>query len=766
MNWPSGVAWRRTAAALALAAGAVAAYSTQEARRPALLGEVARRAAREARLREAAARFDALAKSLLSAADRAASLPEAGAALRGERNALAGLFRSLEAMGGGHEGPALAIHALPFSKVAWARPTADLRGLEARLGTTRGLHALVGSVTTTLLASTPIRGVGGATLGMATAEAPVRVQRNIANEYLHDFDLIQGDDPLLVLDYADSVAEAEALGGKEGEGCLVLRDPDGLAVAAVWAREASPDDVANLTAKRRGPIVSALLGAALLALGFSATSSLGRLALLATLGFAVIALVGPPWGNTPLFGPPGIALLATLWGLLLAAWLCRGLLRRAPGRPSLPGAALSALLALPVLGATFALIGRAVERSPHDLAAVSLLPHSTAHLASQVAMLLLLGTGLLVLVGFLSFGGPLPRTPRGRLGRSSLWAVVGVAAHLLWPRDLVGLPLVPAVLLFVLAAVLAGTEEAWGPALRASSAGARAGMTLLAVAGLSLLLYPTLVHFGEKEQRRHIEGEYAGLIRRQEAWRDERLREAERRIDELSVLQETTTGRPPGQEELAFSIWSAAGLSGTGIASAVEVQDKSGAIISRFALDLRALLATAPPLTLPKADAWSVTEEKLSLASDERHVLHARRRLVYRGEVHGAVHVYLGDDAWDLPFLPRRDPLSALYRSGPQGPAREEALDLTVYAPATRVVFTSAERFSSLTPALLDRLRQAPEGFWTTLLVDGRPHHTFLIGQGQAFYAVSYPRPSAGAFLAGLAEAVAGFGSVALGAIP
>ena len=778
MRWALGaLSWRRTVVALVVAAGAVTLFSALAARRPGLPAEGDRGAARRARLQAAAARFEALSKGLLTAADRAASLPEAGAALRGERTALAGLFRSLDAIGSGNEGPAVAIHALPFAKVAWARPTADLRGLEARLGVTRGLHALVGSVTTTLLASAPIRGAGGAILGMATAEAAVSVHRNISNEYLHDFDLIQGEDTLLDLDYADGPAEAEALGRKEGEDCLVLRDPDGMAVAAVWAREASPDDATYLAGSRHRQIASALLCAALLVAAFGSTVSLGRLAVLATLGYAVLALVGPPWplpAQAP--GPSGAALpqpfsapeaslLAMLWALLVAASLCRSLLLRSPRRPRLVGAALSAVLSLPFLGATFALIGRAVERSPYDLAAVSLLPRSAAQLAAQVALLLLLATGLLVLVGLLSFGGPLPQTPRGRLGRSSLFGLVGVAAHLLWPRDLVGLPLVPAVLLFLLAAVLAGTQDRWRPALDASSAGARAGMALVAVGGLGLLLYPTLAHFEEKEQRRRIEGEYAALIGRQEGWRQERLRDAERQIDTLQVLEETTTGRPPGQEELAFSIWSAAGLSGAGIASAVEVQDRSGMVISRFALDLRALLATAPPLTLPREDAWSVTEEKLSLASDERHVLHARRRLVYHGEVHGAVHIYLGDDAWDLPFLPRRDPLSALYRSGPRIPARGEALDLTVYAPATRVVFTSAERPSSLTPALLERLRQAPEGFWTTLPVDGRPHHTYLIGQGQAFYAVSYPRLSAGDFLAGLAEAVAGFLGVALAAI-
>jgi signal transduction histidine kinase len=778
---PGSVSWRRAAVALVAVAGVVAAAGAFEARRLLLRPRDEVEADRRARLKAAGERFSRLSRSLIAAADRAAALPEARAALRGERNALPGLFRSLEAIGSGHDAPAVAIHALPFSKVAWARPTADLLGLEPRLGVTRGLHALVGSVTTMLLASSEVRATDGGALGMATAETAVRVHRNISNEYLHDFDRIEGEDTLLEVDYADNPAEAEALGLKEGSDCLVLRGPDGVAIAAVWAREPSADVVTSLALARYRRIVTALLVAALLAAAFSATPTLARLAVLATGGWTAVALLGPPWpfpaaspaalptggpmGLAPLLSAPGASLMTAFWALLLAAWLSRFLLRHSPAHPSLLGSALSGLLSLPLLGAAFALIGQAVARSPYDLAAVSLLPRSASHLASQVALLLLLAAALLVLVGLLSYGGPLPQSPRGRLERSLLWAVLGVGAHLVWPRNLIGLPLVPAVLLLLLAALLAGTQGQWMRAVSVSSAGTRAGMALVAVAGLSLLLYPTLVHFGEKAQRRRIEGEYAELIRRQQVWRGDRLREAERQIDELQVLEETTTGRPPGQEELAFSIWSAAGLSGAGVASAVEVQDRSGTVISRFALDLRALLATAPPRNLPREDAWTVTEERLTLASDERHVLHARRRLVYHGEVHGAVHLYLGDDAWDLPFLPQRDPIGALYRSGPGVPAREEALDLTVYAPATRVVFTSAERVPSLTPPLLERLRQSPEGLWTTLPVDGRPHHTYLIAQGPAFYAVSYPRPLAGAFLAGLAEAVAGFGSVALAVI-
>ena len=101
-----------------------------------------------------------------------------------------------------------------------------------------------------------------------------------------------------------------------------------------------------------------------------------------------------------------------------------------------------------------------------------------------------------------------------RLERCLLWTFLGVGVHLVWPRDLVGLPLVPAVLLFLLAALLAGTHDRWMPAVSASSAGTRAGLALAVVAGLSLLLYPALVHFGEKEQR-HLGGEMSGAARQQ-----------------------------------------------------------------------------------------------------------------------------------------------------------------------------------------------------------------------------------------------------------
>ena len=69
------------------AAGAVAGFCALEAqgRRLGRPAEADRATARRTRLNAAGARFEALSKGLQSAAGRAASLPEAAAALRGER---------------------------------------------------------------------------------------------------------------------------------------------------------------------------------------------------------------------------------------------------------------------------------------------------------------------------------------------------------------------------------------------------------------------------------------------------------------------------------------------------------------------------------------------------------------------------------------------------------------------------------------------------------------------------------------------------------
>ena len=131
------------------------------------------------------------------------------------------------------------------------------------------------------------------------------------------------------------------------------------------------------------------------------------------------------------------------------------------------------------------------------------------------------------------------------------------------------------------------------------------------------------------------------------------------------------------------------------------------------------------------------------------------------GARHGAVHVYVGQDFWNLPFLTGRDPYSILYRSAPRASFLDRPIGLVVYEPGRGFVFSSAERPPALSGPLLMRARTTKPGLWTTLPIDGRLQHTYLFSDGQTVYGLSYPRLGAGRFAADLVEAVSAMSLVA-----
>jgi signal transduction histidine kinase len=289
-------------------------------------------------------------------------------------------------------------------------------------------------------------------------------------------------------------------------------------------------------------------------------------------------------------------------------------------------------------------------------------------------------------------------------------------------------------------------------------------VALAAVAALSLLLYPSLVHYGEKNTRVQIERDHAPLVLRQPQWREYVLAKTERRIDSLSVLEEAPPGAyPPDIEELAFAVWSVTDLAAFGFTSAVEIQDVTGAVISRFALNLPAS-RPAPPL--PASEAWEVTPERLTVASEERPVLHARRLLRYHSDTHGAIHLYVGEDLWNLPFIAGRDPYSILHRTASGEAARDRPITLLAYDPSGEVLFSSVERPPALLPGLLARVGGPNRvAFWTTVDIEDRAHYAYLFSEGGRIYALAYPRLEATRYAAGLVEAAGGLTLIGLGVL-
>jgi hypothetical protein len=515
---------------------------------------------------DASARFaavDARAKQILAGLGRCAatvaSLPEARRALAGsDRSALDALFASLQQdRGCDRSRPALAVRGPGAVPVAWSGRVGDLAPL--RVGAGPGTTVVVsnGSLSTRWVAVAPIEDRSGAPLGFATAETTVAVRRHIENEFLSDFDLLAEAAPGVEVRYLDTAGEP--LTPRLGPGDRIVSSSDGRPLAVVGPTAvpagARPDPV---LAAYRG--AAGLLGGSFLVLvaaglvttqgawlpGFLALMA-ARCALLllpAKAGWSGGVLDPEPYASAAL-GPLTRTPLDLFLTALLAAALGCELLRWTSRRVwafRWPRALALDLLALALLGAVFAVLGGVVARTPLDVQAIAVWPDSPAHLVLQGALLLILAAGAAALVALFGLGGPLPRPARLRIPRLAIWIGVGLLANAFWPRQWVGVPLVPAVALYLAAALLGGTTGTWRPKLEQASPGERAGYALAATSALTLLLYPTVVHFAEKETRSRIEGDYAPAVLRQPARRQQVLASTREQIDAMGVL-EVPSGR-------------------------------------------------------------------------------------------------------------------------------------------------------------------------------------------------------------------------------
>ena len=582
-----------------------------------------------------------------SMALRAASLPEARRALEGDRAGFSALFAALEHLARGRP-EAVAIHTPGSVTIAWAGAVGDPPGLPSLAGSRRDVFVVEGSVSTSLVATAPITAPDGRHLGLATAEVPLRVRRNIRNEFLSDFDRLADAFPGVEVEYSEirsDGADGPPLLHRPAEASADLRGPGGALLGTVRALPSSPAHRKPLQAERYRRAESGL--AVLACFAWMAAAS-GRDRTLRTLvGLtavrALLLVLGPPWpGSTspllsadhyaspwlgPLLRSPLDLLFTTAWLSALTLSLAVASCRHAPATSRPWARATATLLALPLIAGIFACVADTVSNTPLDLESLSLLPRSETHLVLQVGLLLILGTGLFVLVALFAQAGPLPTHPGARIALAAFWLLVGGLAFRFWPRDVIGLPLVPAGLLVGLGALVGGARGRWESLVRSGSPGALAGLALVGMATLTALLHPSLVHFGEKNVRLQIERGYAHDVLRQPGWRTYVLEETRRRIDSLDLLEEDPPGpNPPGIEQLAFFVWAQTGLASFGFSSAVEIQDPRGAVVSRFALNLPSL--EAAPRPLPASVQWAVTPERLPVGSAEERVVHARRLLV------------------------------------------------------------------------------------------------------------------------------------------
>lgn len=781
------LAWRGTPRAVAVLAAM--AWSAQAAARVHAHLDAGTRAQRvqaqlTARVERLESRKQELVTVVETAALRASLLPELPRSLTGDAGALLRLFRDLESVRyagmaaptDAAQRPALAVHT-GGRVLAWSGRIAEAPVPPGLPGARADVFILDGRVSTTLVALAPVQGAPAEAGAFVTAALPLAARRNIRNEFLRDFDLLAGGDPGLEIRYVDVRAAPEEVEGfppldpaLEGREAL-LRAPDGDALAVVRVTAPRRRQVSPTLETRYRRLLALLAVLAVAAWGgLSAAPPLLRWLIALTAGRAALLYLGPPFpGPASLLLSPEVyasdalsrslpalgallrspldLLLTGTWLAATAALLAAAAGRAAPTRPSLARTLLAAVLALPVLAAVFQLLADAVANSSLDLESLPLVPRSAAHLVLQVALLLVLAAGALAITALFALARPWPPGLRGQLAWAAAAVLPSFLALRFRPEWFATPPLLAALTLPAVAAATgagAGEVRRW---LGRAGAGARAGLALVATTVLAAVLYPALVQFSDRNTRLQVERRYARDVLSQPDVRRYVLDDARNRIDALRLLEETPPGlRRSGLEELAFFAWSSTELALRGMSSAVEIQDASGALVSRFALNLPSL----SNLSLPSNERWRVDEERLELASAERVVLHARRLLTYHGAVHGAVHVMVADDFWNLPFLRGRDPYSELFRTRP---ARDRPVAFLSWEPDGRLAFTSTERPAALPREVLSRARGAP--VWAEMELDGRPHAAYVFASARGVHALAFPRVTAGAFAASLVEAVA-----------
>jgi len=704
----------------------------------------------ERRLERRGAVLDERARSLtallLAAADRAAALPEAARASAGDTLALPALFHALERIARPIDGEpvALAVYAPAPSLLAWTGRASDLAGLTAVTGSRRGVFPLPGPASTSLVATVPLRAPDGVVRGLATAELLVQQRGRWGRA---EVDLLSGADETVSVTYLDARVPAPAPFPSDTRS-VVLREPEGWPLALARLAPDGPAGTRPALLTRYRAVATVLLIGVIFAWVFARPPSPSRLVGALLLLRAVTlwpgwpltspALLGDAVYSSPILGPlsrsPLDLLLSAASGAALAALLLSRRLATPLSRARPLGALAAALLWPGLLLGAAGLFSDAAARADIDLADVPLLPHSAVAASLQLALLLVLA--MVVLLGLAAFtlGGALPESRRARLTLLGLFAASGLGAWALGSRVGLTVAIVPLVLPLTLALPLLGGGAA--PPLRSDRRQDWLGLAVLGV--LLVALPPTLAFYSDEAIRARTEHELAPLVLDLPHARAQALAEACRRLDAIRLPLPARAGeRPPALDELAFSMWEATDLGARGYSSALEIEDEGGVTVARFSLELPRLSASPSMASATVGGAWSVSRERVALASTEQEVLHARRRLSRPGLPGGTLHLFLAEDFSGLPFHTPRHHHPGLETAGRH---HSERARLLVWDRRGRLRHASAERPPALALAEAERLQRSTAGVWSILNVDGHPHDAYLFSDAQLVYGLALPR--------------------------
>ncbi|HEX5478385.1 MAG TPA: HAMP domain-containing sensor histidine kinase [Dehalococcoidia bacterium] len=573
-------------------------------------------------------------------------------------------------------------------------------------------------------------------------------------------------------------------------GTFAIRGPDGGVLLEAAVTRA---DLAHARALWRRRVVAAMVGVLGLTLLLLAGPLLDRrgaarrarahvgltAALTGTIAAGCVLLWGAGrFASVARWHPAGDWLLAAIGALAITAVLApevgwRRIGWRARRRP--PGAAAVPFVVTQIacgIGIALLLVGferllaRAVLPGHVDLRHFSLHPWSGPRL-SLLAAILLWQTAILWAGALLAMAG----LTRWRLPRA--WSRWHAAAIVCWlaPIGIVAVVAVRRALPVPAAAVLAGAAVCalaarFGPRAtawyRRTTVASRILALFVAFLVPALLLYPSARFFTERATRTLIETRYAvQALNHPEALLNA-LKRSLGEIDAVKVLPDMVTGGTDvslsaPRTESAFLIWSQTALARARLTSAVELYDRSGALVSRFALNFPEYTGAVEPPTSVAGCRWDVFGEAQPFGSEERRMLHAERNVCEDGAPVGTivVHVVLFDYR-TLPFITSQSPYFEVFRAAGGGPPPEGSaaadVETVIYGWGLRPIYSSGRSAWPIGDALFARIYRSRQPFWTTLQKQGTRWHVYLSNDRGGIYAIGYAAPDVFQHLVRLAE--------------
>src|SRR5438067_11989992 len=402
----------------------------------------------------------------------------------------------------------------------------------------------------------------------------------------------------------------------------------------------------------------------------------------------------------------------------------------------------------------------AVADTNLDLLHFSLHPLSPARVALEFALVMLHASVIWAVVAILRLPALVWRLPRHDPWRAAAAAsaIAGGAAATIVTR-LAGAPIPfgPMWIAFAVAAGCAATVARAGVRMRRVSQTARLAVFFAALLAPSIATYPSLLWHATAAKERLIADELGPQAAHLREELQERLQQAVEQIDAMPALPDlvaAASAKPPSTDP-ATIVWSRTDLGTYRLTSAVELYNREGRLVSRFAMSLPEYTEA---LNHASGCSWQQPFEEVSpFGSSERHVLRTTRGICVHGQIVGSIVVRVMLDFRTLPVISSESPYLESLRPTHQVPAEGVSgrdVEFVVYGWSRAPVFASGTRVWKLDDAVFRRLVESRERFWSSVDRDNETFRVDFLSDRFGIYALGYPVISPAGHLTNLAELV------------